>query len=129
MFVFFVMLRLPPRSTRTDTRFPYTTLFRSFALVDDAALVRVDEFDRILDRQNVPGLMFVAMIDHRRQRCGLAGARRTDHQDHAALLQDHVFEAGRHTVQLGSPRYLRAHAAHNNAERTAMVEEIIPAAA
>src|SRR3546814_9090930 len=24
------MIRLPPRSTRTDTRFPYTTLFRSF---------------------------------------------------------------------------------------------------
>src|SRR3546814_9308376 len=24
------MLRLPPRSTRTDTLFPYTTLFRSF---------------------------------------------------------------------------------------------------
>src|SRR3546814_6529092 len=23
------MIRLPPRSTRTDTRFPYTTLFRS----------------------------------------------------------------------------------------------------
>src|SRR3546814_3285102 len=26
---FFLMIRLPPRSTRTDTRFPYTTLFRS----------------------------------------------------------------------------------------------------
>src|SRR3546814_14236843 len=26
---FFVMIRRPPRSTRTDTRFPYTTLFRS----------------------------------------------------------------------------------------------------
>src|SRR3546814_17710117 len=26
---FFVMIRLPPRSTRTDTLFPYTTLFRS----------------------------------------------------------------------------------------------------
>src|SRR3546814_13231099 len=25
------MIRLPPRSTRTDTLFPYTTLFRSFA--------------------------------------------------------------------------------------------------
>src|SRR3546814_6447052 len=25
------MLRLPPRSTRTDTLFPYTTLFRSIA--------------------------------------------------------------------------------------------------
>src|SRR3546814_17570930 len=30
---FFVMLRRPPRSTRTDTLFPYTTLFRSH-LVD-----------------------------------------------------------------------------------------------
>src|SRR3546814_3094787 len=26
---FFLMLRRPPRSTRTDTLFPYTTLFRS----------------------------------------------------------------------------------------------------
>src|SRR3546814_13776351 len=26
---FFVMIRRPPRSTRTDTLFPYTTLFRS----------------------------------------------------------------------------------------------------
>src|SRR3546814_6870051 len=30
MFVFFfLMIRRPPRSTRTDTLFPYTTLFRS----------------------------------------------------------------------------------------------------
>src|SRR3546814_9347892 len=40
------MIRRPPRSTRTDTLFPYTTLFRSFALVlaigivvDDAIVV------------------------------------------------------------------------------------------
>src|SRR3546814_3660065 len=26
---FFLMIRLPPRATRTDTLFPYTTLFRS----------------------------------------------------------------------------------------------------
>src|SRR3546814_10695892 len=26
------MIRRPPRSTRTDTLFPYTTLFRSFAV-------------------------------------------------------------------------------------------------
>src|SRR3546814_14192493 len=26
---FFLMLRRPPRATRTDTLFPYTTLFRS----------------------------------------------------------------------------------------------------
>src|SRR3546814_1572195 len=30
------MIRRPPRSTRTDTLFPYTTLFRS---LDDAALL------------------------------------------------------------------------------------------
>src|SRR3546814_8091147 len=29
MFVFLLMIRRPPRSTRTDTLFPYTTLFRS----------------------------------------------------------------------------------------------------
>src|SRR3546814_16151965 len=43
--VFFLMIRRPPRSTRTDTLFPYTTLFRSVVihhavdaldLVDDA---------------------------------------------------------------------------------------------
>src|SRR3546814_16061481 len=29
MFFLFLMIRRPPRSTRTDTLFPYTTLFRS----------------------------------------------------------------------------------------------------
>src|SRR3546814_13734409 len=34
-FFFFLMIRRPPRSTRTDTLFPYTTLFRSrFRQVD-----------------------------------------------------------------------------------------------
>src|SRR3546814_4626504 len=31
MMLFFLMIRRPPRSTRTDTLFPYTTLFRSYA--------------------------------------------------------------------------------------------------
>src|SRR3546814_9355485 len=31
MLVFFLRIRRPPRSTRTDTLFPYTTLFRSQA--------------------------------------------------------------------------------------------------
>src|SRR3546814_14864683 len=31
--VFFLMIRRPPRSTRTDTLFPYTTLFRSARVV------------------------------------------------------------------------------------------------
>src|SRR3546814_13318961 len=42
---FFLLIRRPPRSTRTDTRFPYTTRFRSLlpplrALVCSEALMR-----------------------------------------------------------------------------------------
>src|SRR3546814_7029636 len=33
------MIRRPPRSTRTDTLFPYTTLFRSIGLLDEGATV------------------------------------------------------------------------------------------
>src|SRR3546814_3625749 len=40
--VFVVMLRRPPRSTRTDTLFPYTTLFRAHDLGDAGALQGVD---------------------------------------------------------------------------------------
>src|SRR3546814_2926080 len=32
-YFFFLMIRRPPRSTRTDTLFPYTTLFRSRAII------------------------------------------------------------------------------------------------
>src|SRR3546814_12293258 len=43
---FFLMIRRPPRSTRTDTFFPYTTLFRSVgaeqAVEAVAGLVRAD---------------------------------------------------------------------------------------
>src|SRR3546814_10509042 len=35
------MIRRPPRSTRTDTRFPYTTLFRSAVHLKDATLANL----------------------------------------------------------------------------------------
>src|SRR3546814_15376886 len=35
---FFLMIRRPPRSTRTDTLFPYTTLFRSLFVVNPAKI-------------------------------------------------------------------------------------------
>src|SRR3546814_1722212 len=37
------MIRLPPRSTRTDTLFPYTTLFRSQALAQLRAPIYEDK--------------------------------------------------------------------------------------
>src|SRR3546814_3528715 len=36
---YFLLTRRPPRSTRTDTLFPYTTLFRSLDAVHDGAVV------------------------------------------------------------------------------------------
>src|SRR3546814_15149119 len=42
LFVFCLMIRRPPRSTRTDTLFPYTTLFRS--LTADASDARMNVF-------------------------------------------------------------------------------------
>src|SRR3546814_7828817 len=42
------MRRLPPRSTRTDTLFPYTTLCRSRHRRDDAIRERTDPFNRRL---------------------------------------------------------------------------------
>src|SRR3546814_9207823 len=37
------MIRRPPRSTRTDTLFPYTTLFRSTLTLQDTLLQCTDE--------------------------------------------------------------------------------------
>src|SRR3546814_11204174 len=48
---FFLMIRRPPRSTRTDTLFPYTTLFRSYhrkRLFDEqpSALLHAGPFEK-----------------------------------------------------------------------------------
>src|SRR3546814_16674841 len=39
------MIRRPPRSTRTDTLFPYTTLFRSDQLGEPVRVVRLGALD------------------------------------------------------------------------------------
>src|SRR3546814_15589239 len=44
------MMRLPPRATRTDTLFPYTTLFRSHRVVDRQEIAVVRQVDRGADR-------------------------------------------------------------------------------
>src|SRR3546814_15860877 len=55
------MLRRPPRSTRTDTLFPYTTLFRS-TLGDAGAAQGMHQLQQLLH----PGVAFLARprFDH-----------------------------------------------------------------
>src|SRR3546814_17431980 len=43
MFLVFLMIRRTPSSTRTDTPFPYTTLFRAAALAAHEAAVAAAE--------------------------------------------------------------------------------------
>src|SRR3546814_16878892 len=49
-FFLFLMIRRPPRSTRTDTLFPYTTLFRS-------ARTRADVVQRLFHRLDDLGML------------------------------------------------------------------------
>src|SRR3546814_4242104 len=67
------MIRRPPRSTRTDTLFPYTTLFRSFGhpLVLFERLVGSDDADQF-------HLVELVLADHA---AGIAagGARSEEH--------------------------------------------------
>src|SRR3546814_15099549 len=50
VLLFFLMIRRPPRSTRTDTLFPDTTLFRSLAHHDRrSGFMRIDAQRHIAD--------------------------------------------------------------------------------
>src|SRR3546814_4414457 len=75
------MIRLPPRSTRTDTLFPYTTLFRSLPVVDQ---------HRGVDLAGVDGRDLAAAwgVDVTGQRIFLD----VDHQIDAVRSEEHTSE-------------------------------------
>src|SRR3546814_16966288 len=47
------MIRRPPRSTRTVTLFPYTTLFRSRSLIWNTDLIETLELDNLISQATV----------------------------------------------------------------------------
>src|SRR3546814_3798327 len=75
------MLRRPPRATRTDTLFPYTTLFRS---VDIAALARGEEGERRAGKSVGNGQVDVAadrLVDDREVIGRIAGGDLGDRRE------------------------------------------------
>src|SRR3546814_19663588 len=69
----FLMVRRPPRSTRTDTRFPYTTLFRSGQLLAggiEAGRARLHRQQRALAAMVEPDVVQALWRIRRLQRLG-----------------------------------------------------------
>src|SRR3546814_959801 len=74
--LFFLMIRRPPRSTRTDTLFPYTTLFRS---PEGTGGVKEDRYEALLSfGRKLTGKLSFQLI---------AGAERTRSEEHTSELQ------------------------------------------
>src|SRR3546814_15120440 len=95
LFCFFLKIQRPPRSTRTDTLFPYTTLFRS-SLMGVEADIEVALDDR---RQRILADRRQAVGQGRRDRLGLIGA----HQRAAArIAENDDRRSEEHTSELQS---------------------------
>src|SRR3546814_2117363 len=90
LLFFFLMIRRPPRSTRTDTLFPYTTLFRS--LWNNGSTYRNDGVDIARDADGRPAVRF----RHRRmdalQHRG-AGGRALDRDDRRPIRTGQIGRA------------------------------------
>src|SRR3546814_3338793 len=76
------MIRRPPRSTRTDTLFPYTTLFRS--VIDGVRHVTVDQEG--VPSQIIGGSRCIAAVRHR-LRCDDRDAIMPRSEEHTSELQ------------------------------------------
>src|SRR3546814_6639817 len=110
---FFLMIRLPPISTRTDTLFPYTTLFRSSEAPPQARVQQCVGVGLIIDRGIVgEGLEVCRRVDPTPRpvaRIDLGGRRIVVVVDgEAATRIDHMIQNGRlarseeHTSELQS---------------------------
>src|SRR3546814_10277039 len=95
------MIRLPPRSTRTDTLFPYTTLFRS-PLAQDAPAAR--ELHDVVDSEEIAGIAAIAnqhefLVEQRQHLFGHAIVESIER-----CLPDEMFEprSEEHTSELQS---------------------------
>src|SRR3546814_12557147 len=98
------MIRRPPRSTRTDTLFPYTTLFRSAAYARD--VVHAPALgQQVADHAHRLG--GVVHMDHRavvmrrdlHRRVQPAGGRPADQQGQLEALALHVLGEVHHLVE------------------------------
>ena len=77
------------------------------ALVDDAAVVGMQDLDRVLDRDDVLLPVAVHVVDHRRERRRLSRAGRAGDEDEAAVLLGELLDARRQVELLEARHGLR----------------------
>src|SRR3546814_9391207 len=73
MLFFFLMIRLPPASTRTDTLVPYTTLFRSFDARSPKPLVEEVESGTAVRHFALDEEVAVRRVARREEKAGKRG--------------------------------------------------------
>src|SRR3546814_19231679 len=91
--VFFLMIRRPPRSTRTDTLFPYTTLFRARADIDQKTAAR--------DAARAQVAVAEAQLNEMRARIDRLDIRAPE----AGIVLERSVEPGQVVGQGGSPLF------------------------
>ena len=92
-------------------------------LVDDRALVRVQDLDRVLDRHDVPVVVVVDVIDHRAERRRLARAGRSGDEDETALVVGELADDGRQPERL-ERRDVALDAPQHEADRAALAHHV-----
>src|SRR3546814_13785644 len=89
------MIRRPPRSTRTDTLFPYTTLFRSPRLEEHAGATYVVEQENVERHQPMLPVPGCSELEEEHS-IGLEGARHLGEDlHHPAVVVDGTHGVGR----------------------------------
>src|SRR3546814_1001915 len=123
LYIFFLMIRRPPRSTRTDTLFPYTTLFRSAVLPNCASALGHFGGRQGLAKLNLRlGARYLSPVIP-------CSPIRADH----TVLDPHLSKPGggvirpqaepvlsprrQHTIGLGDRKSTRLHSSHSCASR------------
>src|SRR3546814_14851945 len=107
------MMRRPPRSTRTDTLFPYTTLFRSYVL----GITSIDPersdllFERFVSQERKEPPDIDVDFEHARRELVMQWVFDTYGRDHAALCSTRSEErrVGKERVRTCRSRWSPAH--------------------
>ncbi|MNI51946.1 hypothetical protein D3C73_1066980 [compost metagenome] len=102
-----------------------TGITMDFTLIDQAFARLVNELDGVFDGEDVVMTMGIEVIDHRRQRGGLAGTGRAGYQHQATGSVGHLAEHVAHAQFIHALHFRRDGAKHR-ARATVLVEHIDP---